>query len=285
MDWTSGARDSLTLQGDVYGSAAGQKLGISSFSPPALSNVEENAGMYGQNVMGAWSRKLSGGSDVQIRAYYDRTDRQDLNYREIRNTFDFDFIHHKPYDRHDIIWGAGLRISPSRYFQTVPTVDFPPHEQTYSVYSGFIQDDIALVRDRLSFTVGTKVERNSFSGFEIQPSGRLAWTPDASTHFGHPSPGPYARHPASRTDSSSTFWRSRLRRCISVWSAMASSRRSRCWATSSAFGTISGRADSSTYPHSLTATTDLLSVDSRAAFVETSPSPAHLVLPLYLETA
>ena len=161
--------------------------------------------------------KLSGGSDVQVRAYYDRTDRQDLNYREIRNTFDFDFIHHKPFDRHDIIWGAGLRISPSRYFQTVPTVDFPPHEQTYSVYSGFIQDDIALVRDRLSFTVGTKVERNSFSGFEVQPSGRLAWTPDAE-HTVWASVTRAVRTPSRIEDGIPVqlSWRNRLRRSISV---------------------------------------------------------------------
>ena len=68
-------------------------------------------------------------------------------------------------------------MSPSRFFQTVPTVDFLPHQQTYSIYSGFVQDTISLVPNRLTATAGTKLEYNSFSGFEIQPSGRLAWTP------------------------------------------------------------------------------------------------------------
>ncbi len=112
-----------------------------------------------------------------MRAYYDRTDRDDLNYREVRHTVDVDFIHHAPLGGHDLIWGAGLRVSPSRFFQKTSTVDFLPHRDTYSIYSGFIQDDITLVPNRLSVTLGTKLEYNTFSGFEFQPDGRLAWTP------------------------------------------------------------------------------------------------------------
>jgi iron complex outermembrane receptor protein len=44
--------------------------------------------------------------------------------------------------------------------------------------SGFLQDEITLIAERLKFTIGTKLEHNDFSGFEIQPSGRIAWTPD-----------------------------------------------------------------------------------------------------------
>ncbi len=37
------------------------------------------------------------------------------------------------------------------------------------------QDEIALVKDRLHLTLGTKIEHNDYTGFEFQPSGRLAW--------------------------------------------------------------------------------------------------------------
>jgi iron complex outermembrane receptor protein len=40
--------------------------------------------------------------------------------------------------------------------------------------SGFIQDEIEL-RPALRLTVGTKLEENDFSGFEVQPSVRLTW--------------------------------------------------------------------------------------------------------------
>ena len=39
-----------------------------------------------------------------------------------------------------------------------------------------MQDEIALVKDRVHLTLGTKIEHNDYTGFEFQPSGRLAWT-------------------------------------------------------------------------------------------------------------
>ncbi len=121
------------------------------------------------------SRRCGAGTD---RVAY-RTVRQNLNYREIRHAFDIDFIHdYRLRSRHNIIWGSGARISPSRYFQTVETVDFIPHHQTYNLFSGFLQDEIAILPERLAFTVGTKFEHNSSNGFQVQPSVRIAWTPD-----------------------------------------------------------------------------------------------------------
>src|SRR5690606_5046111 len=45
----------------------------------------------------------------------------------------------------------------------------------------FLQDQITLFPDRLTLTLGSKLGFNSFSGLEIQPSGRAAWTPSAET--------------------------------------------------------------------------------------------------------
>src|SRR4029453_19405432 len=50
-----------------------------------------------------------------------------------------------------------------------------PAHKTLSRPGGFVQDDIALVRDTLNLTVGTKLEDNEYTGAEWQPSVRLAW--------------------------------------------------------------------------------------------------------------
>jgi len=178
MDWNPTIRDRLAVSGGAYWTKAGSRLAVSSYSPPAIVNVEGDVDLSGQNIVLEWNRSFQSGSDIQIRSYFDRTDRNDLNYREVRNTVDFDFIHHVPRRWNDFIWGAGVHVSPSEFFQTVPTVDFTPARNTYSIYSGFGQDTISLVPNRLSATLGTKLEHNSFSGFEIQPSLRLAWTPN-----------------------------------------------------------------------------------------------------------
>jgi iron complex outermembrane receptor protein len=59
--------------------------------------------------------------------------------------------------------------------QTVPTLDFVPHDIANNVYSGFLQDEIAIAPNRFSLTVGSKLEHNNYTGFEIEPGLRALW--------------------------------------------------------------------------------------------------------------
>jgi len=52
---------------------------------------------------------------------------------------------------------------------------FLPPQLEQQTFSGFVQDEIALVKDRLNLTLGTKLEHNDYSGFEYEPSARLSW--------------------------------------------------------------------------------------------------------------
>ena len=45
------------------------------------------------------------------------------------------------------------------------------------LYSAFIQDEFQILPKRLTFTLGTKVEHNDYTGFEVQPSARLMFKP------------------------------------------------------------------------------------------------------------
>jgi iron complex outermembrane receptor protein len=60
------------------------------------------------------------------------------------------------------------------------TIIFDPQERTIQMVNGFVQDQISIVPDYLALTLGAKAERNDFSGFEFQPSARLAYTPGRS---------------------------------------------------------------------------------------------------------
>jgi iron complex outermembrane receptor protein len=178
IDWKSSDRDAITIQGDGYSAEAGQSVRLNFFSPPSNPVVEGNRRFNGQNIMASWRRVLSPASDFQLLTYYDRTQREELSYKEVRHTFDADFIHHLAWGRQDITWGLGTRISPSTFIQKVPTVDFLPHDDTYNIFSAFLQDDLVLVRDRLNLTIGSKFEHTTYSGFNYQPGARLAWTPN-----------------------------------------------------------------------------------------------------------
>lgn len=172
------ARDTLTFEGDLYKGSVGQQVGIGVISPPAQHIVNGVQDVSGGNLLAQWHHNLSDTSDLQLQAYYDRTYRLGPQLGESRNTLDVDFIHHFFLtQRNEIIWGAGARWSPSNLTEVVPTALFVPARQADNLYSTFVQDQIALLQNRLWLTVGSKFEHNIFTGWENEPSARLLWTP------------------------------------------------------------------------------------------------------------
>jgi iron complex outermembrane receptor protein len=178
MDWNKGSSDKFNVQGDIYHGEDGEITSVGSFSPVAQVTLAGNDIVSGGNVTGRWEHNFAGGNDFQVQAYYDRTDRQAVQYGETRNTFDVDFLYHlKLGSRQIVLWGAGARVSPSHFVQRIPGLNFTANNQTDSIYSGFVQDEIQIVKQKLSLTLGSKFEHNSFDGFDAQPSARLLWTP------------------------------------------------------------------------------------------------------------
>jgi iron complex outermembrane receptor protein len=176
-DWDVRSNDHLTIQGDAYKGGVGESVQIGVFSPPSQITLYNAVQVSGGNLLARWRHDLRAGSDIQIQAYYDRTYALAPHYGETRNTFDLDFIHHLTLPWHqDLIWGLGVRLSPSDFVQTVPSLNFTPHHIANNVYSGFLQDEIAIVPNKLSLTLGSKLEHNNYTGFEVQPSARVLWT-------------------------------------------------------------------------------------------------------------
>jgi iron complex outermembrane receptor protein len=182
-DWNSGTRNTYAVQGDIYDEYAGESVEIGAFSPPSIETVDRAAKLSGGNLLGRWERVFPDGSDVQLQAYYDHSNHFEPQIGESRNTFDVDFLHHLTLPWHqDFIWGLGGRISSGTVAQTVPIINFVPHHQTETLYSGFVQDEIPLPH-QLALTAGSKLEHNNFTGLEVEPSLRLLWTPHARESF------------------------------------------------------------------------------------------------------
>lgn len=178
------SRDTLTIQGDMYKGYDGERVSISFYTPPSVENLDEPHNVAGGNLLGRWRRQIDGDSDFQLQAYYDRTSRLSPQLDEVRNTYDVDFLYHRNlHGRQDILLGAGGRWSPDNITQEFATLNFVPNEETDSIYSWFLQDQISIVPARLSLIVGSKFEHNNYSGFEVQPNVRLLWTPNDHESF------------------------------------------------------------------------------------------------------
>ena len=159
--------DTLTLQGDIYRGKFGQLNA-------ADITVE------GGNLVGRWTRQTDKDSSVMVQAYFDRTYRLvPGSFEEERDTFDLEAQKRVVLGTHDIVFGGNYRLSIDEIGNLAPTFAFVPDERTVHLVSGYVQDEWHVVPERFYITAGSKFEYNSFSGFEVQPSGRVTWTPSA----------------------------------------------------------------------------------------------------------
>ena len=177
VDWHRD-RDEVSVTADAYVADLGESVRVATFAPPASFLVDDPVNLHGGNVNARWRRSLSADSDVIVQAYWDHTYRLGTDFGERRDTFDVDAVHRwQPGERQKIVWGIGARTSPGRIVQTYAFSDFQPHDQTLNLVSGFAQDSVSVLAQRLTFVGGLKLEHNSYSGLEAQPSGRVLWRP------------------------------------------------------------------------------------------------------------
>lgn len=168
LDWDRAAGSTVTLQGDLY-------------SGTATRAAPNNTGMHGSNLLGRWTRTLSDNSDMQLQLYLDRTHRNiPGSFTQSLDTYDVDFQHRFPAgSRQDIVWGVGYRVVDDDVINT-PANAFLPPRVMHQWFNAFLQDEIALSEERLHLTVGSKLEHNDYTGYEVEPGLRVAWTPGAA---------------------------------------------------------------------------------------------------------
>jgi iron complex outermembrane recepter protein len=168
MDWTPSDADAFTLQGDGYSGAARQ---------PTADAIDVGGG----NALAQWTRRFGAKSDLQVRAYFDRTDRtQPPIFGETLDTYDLTVRHRfAARSRQDVVWGVGYRLTRDDVDNS-PALAFLPARLVQPLWTCFVQDEIAGYENRVHVTLGSKFEHNDYTGFEFEPSVRLAWSPAAA---------------------------------------------------------------------------------------------------------
>jgi iron complex outermembrane receptor protein len=176
VDEDLSAKDSLTLEGDAIRGNAGEIVPvILSLQPPVNGNVALRDRFSVWSALGRWRRVRSPGSETTLQVYFDRSTRNDTTYGVGLNTFDIDFQHRHAWgQRQDFVWGVGYRLNSDRSANDF-RISTNPLALNYQTFSSFVQDEIAILPDHLYASVGTKLEHNYFTGFNLQPTARITW--------------------------------------------------------------------------------------------------------------
>jgi iron complex outermembrane receptor protein len=170
------------LQGNAFLSRADDEKTFFS-RPPAIEDLVHTQRTQGVNLTGRWENERHDGSRATWQVSFENCLFNPFLLSEYRNTFDGEFTEHlPPGNKHDIIWGAGVRLSKgkangSKYLRLFDRTHLT--EQ----YRLFLNDEVSLIRDRLNLVLSAGLERNEATGFEFQPSVRLMFTPDEANRY------------------------------------------------------------------------------------------------------
>lgn len=166
MDWNASEKDNLSLQANIY------------YGRPNPDGDTTAITASGDNAVARWNHKLSEKADFQLQVYYDHTWRDFGNkFTEDLKTYDIDWQNrYQIGKRHTVTYGLGYRQM-EHHVANLPLFGFFPGYKTLRLYSGFLQYEVMIIKERLKFTLGSKVEHNTYTQFQYQPNARLTFTP------------------------------------------------------------------------------------------------------------
>jgi len=176
-DWKFNNKEfKLTVEG--YSGEMGSTNTLFSPAPPYTTITNSEADVSGAFVLGHWSVSHDENSHTSGQAYVDYTDRASYLYEEERTTYSVDLQHHRTRGRHQIVVGGWFRLN-NYDLAGSGILTFEQDIDSDTVVSAFVQDEIRLVEDRLSLTLGLKLEDNELSpnDVEVMPTVRLLWKP------------------------------------------------------------------------------------------------------------
>lgn len=134
-------------------------------------------------MLGQWARRFANDSELNAELYFDRTFLRDpfatSPYQpagtlvDELDTYELD-IQHRFWlgEREQIVWGGGYRVVQDDVKQQAPNFGFFPAQKTQRTCGVFAQNEIKVANDVYA-TIGSKLERNDYTGWEVEPNARL----------------------------------------------------------------------------------------------------------------
>ncbi|MCK9606844.1 MAG: TonB-dependent receptor [Methylomonas sp.] len=184
LDSQLNTQDTLTVQGDVYRATINQFAYFPQISAPYQTTGNISNQDVGGNLLGRFQHTFSPTSDYSLQFFYDAYKHQEAMFTDSRNTLDLQFQHRFGLlDWHEIIWGGAYNYGHDQLVGNQPQngsaaiINLNPARINDQLASGFIQDEMTLIDNKLWLTIGSRFEHNDYSGFEGQPSAKVMWAP------------------------------------------------------------------------------------------------------------
>lgn len=171
LDWQMRAADWLTLHSNLLDMRADKT--VVDFDGSGTENSKKSASSG--YVLSRWEHRTTSG-DFALQAYFSQEIHHEMMGEGRERSLDLDFQNHVTrIARNDVTWGLGYRLTTDRMGGS--DLPFMHNNHRDTLFSSFFEDDVALLPETLTLTGGVKLQHNSFSAFEVQPTLRLLWLP------------------------------------------------------------------------------------------------------------
>ncbi|MBI2423176.1 MAG: TonB-dependent receptor [Candidatus Hydrogenedentes bacterium] len=176
LDWEKES-DSFVFLADGFNMATLDSDVLPTMIPPFVETDIQRNHQRGGQMTGRYTHQFADESEVAVQVYYDLYSQAGTLLDEQRHTVDLDFQYRfDASPHHHLVVGGGYRLIRDN-IENGPSINFDPDDRTSHIFNLYLQDQIDLIPDELTFTVGLRLEHNDFSALEAQPNMQLAWRP------------------------------------------------------------------------------------------------------------
>lgn len=179
VDWSDGGANRVMAQGAVQSVAAHLLRPHAVFGAPWQTIRRDGTDSLAGNAVVSWTHAKSTRSETALQVYFDAYSRNAEDFRDRWTIADVELRQRQKIGtRHEVVAGAGYRYRANAVRNSELIAFLPASVQT-DLISAFAQDEVELAADRFYVTAGVKFEHNTYTGLEVQPTARFAWTPAA----------------------------------------------------------------------------------------------------------
>ncbi|MBN2102667.1 TonB-dependent receptor [bacterium] len=175
IDGRPGYRNEMTVQSDIYQGNRGRSINFMNLNTFEIYPKNLKGSLLGGNLLIRWQHTFSKQSEFILHSYIDYSDREAEELKQRYITGDINIQHRfMVRENHELIYGGEYRFT-TDHLRGTPFTGMDPEKKQLGMISGFFQDEISLFDRRIFLTAGSKMEYNSVTGLEIQPTLRGLW--------------------------------------------------------------------------------------------------------------
>ena len=179
LDAQPSEKDQVMFAADMYGMQRREAVFLRGSRPDAAALDLGRTNATGGFVQARWTRTTAAGNESVVQFTYDNnqfdypflgnsSDNITLDYQQRRQTG----------ERNELYWGVGFQQFRDNT-NGQGSMGFGTPASTYRVGDIVLRDELQLVARRLSLSAGVRLDYNSYTRWEAQPSFRLLYTPSS----------------------------------------------------------------------------------------------------------